>query len=161
MRFDPNALWQRHQQAHPACGLTWQLRRLWLQPGCSAVCSSSSSGLRTGLQWRRCSVPSAPPCMHRPLHPASSFLPPPAHCHCTPLHLTWCTLQDHTTPLHNMEKGWSTIARPTSQGAHPKGAAAMCTMGVEVVQCFTLLHVTHYSIFPLCRPRVFGLDCKK
>ena len=94
---------------HVAGAAASMLRRLLLQAGCSAVSAvRRRSGLRTGLQWR-CSVPSAPPCMHRTLHPPSSMH---LHSFSTPVHcgervqvcLTWYTLQVYTLQGYTLQE---------------------------------------------------------
>ena len=100
-RFDPNALWQRnHQQAHPACGLTCPklqpaLRRLRLQPGCSAVCRAVYAPV--------CSSGGAAYPLARPACTGHCTQPPPPSC-CT-LHIA-APHMVHTqlhTRLNNVE----------------------------------------------------------
>ena len=98
---------------HVAGAAASMLRRLLLQPGCSAVSAvRRRSGLRTGLQWR-CSVPSAPPCMHRTLHPPSSMQlhsfstlhPTLVHCgERVQVCLTWYTLQVYTLQGYTLQE---------------------------------------------------------
>ena len=132
---------------HVAGAAASMLRRLLLQAGCSAVSAvRRRSGLRTGLQWR-CSVPSAPPCMHRTLHPPSSM-----HLH------SFSTLMLHTRALwrkgasvpHMVHIASVHIARVHIARVHI--AAPQCVLcevhiGVLIAMCTS--HGTHCITFPL------------
>ena len=129
---------------HVAGAAASMLRRLLLQPGCSAVSAvRRRSGLRTGLQWR-CSVPSAPPCMHRTLHPPALLNAPPLFLHTRALWRKGASVPHmvHIASVH--------IARVHIARVHiaaPQCAPCEVHIGVLIAMCTS--HGTHCITFPL------------